>query len=256
MLVFFLSLITFVAGAQNGVEIFDTIFSNVLHENRVLDIRLPVGYEEDSAERYDVVYILDGEWNTNIFSFIHRFAMEDEFVPPVILVSLPNTYIDGQNMRDRDFLPLEMKDNERAGGADAFIDFLKNEVMPYIDENYSTSRVNGLYGHSYGGVFSMYVLLSEPDIFENYYCTDPPLGWENGYLKKLAGEVFDRNPILEKKLWIAGTSNNSSINNMNKFLKKNAPEKFIWQTATYHNEKHNSVRLKGIYDGIKFCYKQ
>jgi len=81
--------------------------------------------------------------------------MEDGFVPPVILVSLPNTY---------------------------------------IDDNYSTNSVNSLYGHSYGGLFSMYTLLSEPDMFENYYCTDPPLGWKNGYLKK-----------------ISGTSNNSSI---------------------------------------------
>ncbi len=255
MLVLFLSSIAFIARAQNGVEISDTIYSEILNEKRAIDIRLPMGYEAESTERYDVIYILDGEWNMDNFSFIHSFAMEDEFVPKVILVSLPNTYIDGQNMRDRDFLPLEMKDNERAGGADEFIDFLKKEVIPYIDDNYSTNSVNSLYGHSYGGLFSMYTLLSEPDLFENYYCTDPPLGWKNGYLKKIAKDLFAKVPELEKKLWIAGTSRNSSINDMSKFLEKNAPKKLTWQTATYPNEKHNSVRLKGIYDGIKFCYK-
>lgn len=255
LLVLFLSSLTFMARAQTGGEISDSIFSEILNENRALEISLPKGYEAESEVKYDVIYILDGEWNMNIFSFIHSFAMEDKFVPLVILVSLPNTYIDGQNMRDRDFLPLEMKNNERAGGADLFLDFLKKEVIPYIDENYSTNGVNSLYGHSYGGLFSMYTLLSEPDLFDNYYCTDPPLGWESGYLKKVAGELFAKVPVLEKKLWIAGTSNNSSINDMSKFLMKNAPKKLTWKTATYPNEKHNSVRLKGIYDGIKFCYK-
>jgi len=67
--------------------------------------------------------------------------------------------------------------------------------------------------------------------------------------------MFAKVPQLEKNLWIAGTSQNSSISEVNKFLKQNAPEKLSWQAATYPNEKHNSVRIKGIYDGIKFCYK-
>lgn len=43
---------------------------------------------------------------------------------------------------------------------------------------------------------------------------------------------------------------------MQKILEKLAPKKLIWHTAIYPNEKHNSVRLKGIYDGIKFCNKE
>ena len=42
---------------------------------------------------------------------------------------------------------------------------------------------------------------------------------------------------------------------MDAFLEKNAPKKLKWKTAGYPNEKHNSVRLKGIYDGIKFNYE-
>lgn len=255
MLVIFLPSVACITRAQNGEEIRDTIYSEILNEKRALDIRLPKGYMTDSMERYDVIYILDGEWNMDIFSFIYSFSMEDKFVPPVILVALPNTYINGQNMRDRDFLPLKMENNERAGGADEFIEFLKNEVIPYIDKKFATNGANSLYGHSYGGLFSMYALLSEPDLFETYYCTDPPLGWQNGYMKKIAGELFEKDPELEKKLWIAGTSNNSTIKDMSKFLDQNAPKKLKWQSDTYPNEKHNSVRLKGIYDGIKFCYR-
>jgi len=240
------------SGAQDNLELKDSIYSEVLKETRTLEIRLPKSYQAGSGENYEVIYILDGEWNIENFSFIYNFAMEDEFVPPVILVALPNTYIEGQNMRDRDFLPLKMKNNERAGGADKFLEFIGKELIPYIDGKLPSSGVNSLYGHSYGGVFSMYAMLARPDLFDAYYCTDPPLGWENGYLEKLAEETFGRDPDLEKTLWIAGTSQNNSIRNMRKFLEKSAPENLHWETATYPDEKHNSVRLKGIYDGIKF----
>jgi predicted alpha/beta superfamily hydrolase len=240
------------SAAQNDLEIKDSIYSEILKETRTLEIRMPKGYEAGSEETYEVIYILDGEWNLEMFSFIYNFAMEDEFVPPVILVALPNTYIDGQNMRDRDFLPLKMKNNERAGGADNFLEFIRKEVIPYINKSFPASGVNSLYGHSYGGLFSMYAMLAQPDLFETYYCTDPPLGWEKGYVKKRAEERFTNDPGLEKTLWIAGTSQNRSIPDMNTFLEKNAPKGLRWETATYPNEKHNSVRLKGIYDGIKF----
>ena len=71
LLVLFLSSTAFIARAQNGVEISDTIFSEILNENRALDIRLPMGYEVESTEKYEVIYILDGEWNSNLFSFIY-----------------------------------------------------------------------------------------------------------------------------------------------------------------------------------------
>ena len=54
MLVLFLSSTAFIARAQNGVEISDTIFSGILNENRALDIRLPIGYDTESKERYEV----------------------------------------------------------------------------------------------------------------------------------------------------------------------------------------------------------
>jgi len=97
------SILVISADAQNVSEISDTVYSEILNEHRTIVIQLPAKYDPGSPEVYDVIYITDGKWNMRHFSYIHGFAMEDEFVPPVILVLLPNTYIDGQNMRDRDF---------------------------------------------------------------------------------------------------------------------------------------------------------
>ena len=249
---------TFSAKSQNQPgEITDSIYSNELKEMRQIKIRLPENYKPGSAEKFEVAYLTDGEWNMDNFNNIYKFTNGEKFIPDLILVAVPNTYIDGVNMRDRDFLPHQVKDNNRAGGADKFISFLKNELIPYIDKKYPNNGTNSLYGHSYGGLFSMYVLLTHPEAFSTYYCMDPSFWWDNDYLIKLASEKFEKTSELNKTLFVAGiveTLKGMGIDRMDSVLKLKAPKKLYWHIAAFPNETHGSVRLKGIYDGLKFAY--
>ncbi|MBN2419208.1 MAG: hypothetical protein JXL81_07475, partial [Deltaproteobacteria bacterium] len=49
--------------AQEQTECKDSIYSNILREQRDLRIKLPDGYRPDSTDKYEVIYITDGEWN-------------------------------------------------------------------------------------------------------------------------------------------------------------------------------------------------
>jgi len=247
-----------IAIAQEPAIINDSIFSKALNEQRKIKIRLPVEYKPGSDATYDVVYMIDGEWNFDNFSFIYKFANDEKFIPPLILVALPNTYNSEGNMRDRDFLPEKMTDNKKAGGADNFLAFLKNEVIPYIDKKLPTSGENSLFGHSYGGVFTLYALLKEPGLFTNYYSSDPAFQWKNKRLIEIAAETFKNTPELNKTLWINGieeTYRYMGIDKMDSVLKAMAPRGLRWKISYYPDENHNSVRLKGIYDGLKYTYK-
>ena len=82
--------------------------------------------------------------------------------------------------------------------------FFKNELIPYIDKKLPTSGDNSLFGHSLGGVFTMYVLLKEPDLFTNYYCSDPAFPWNNRRIITMAEETFKNTTELNKTLWING----------------------------------------------------
>jgi predicted alpha/beta superfamily hydrolase len=200
--------------------------------------------------------LTDGEWVSELFPFIHNFARHENYVPPVIIVVIPNTYIDNANQRDRDFLPVHVDDNAISGGADNFLSFLKHELIPYIDKTYPTNGISTLYGHSYGGLFAGYALITEPQLFTSYLATDPPFGWNNDYVIKLAAEKLENLPP-DKILWIAGiesTYRNMGIDRMDSVLKLKAPESLKWKIGLFPNEKHNSVRLKAMYDGIKFSY--
>ena len=240
--------------AQDHPVINDSIFSDVLQEERSIKIVLPESYKPGSSEKYEVIYLTDGEWVVNLFPFIYRFAQGEHYVPPAIIVALPNTYINKANQRDRDFLPVHVSEPAISGGADKFL--LKNELIPYIDRTYPTNGVNSLYGHSYGGLFVMYTLLTEPQMFQTYYATDPSFWWNNDFVIKLASDKLETLPP-GKLLWIAGiteTYRNMGIERMDSVLKLKAPESLKWKIATFPNEKHNSVRLKAMYDGIKYSY--
>jgi len=245
------------ASAQVSVIKTDSIFSKVLNEQRKVTICLPEDYKPGPHAEYDVVYILDGETHFDDFLFIYRFAKREQLLPPLILIALPNVYTREGNMRDRDFLPEQTVDNPKAGGADDFIAFLKNELVPYINKTLPTSGDNSLFGHSLGGVFAMYVLLKEPGLFTNYYCSDPAFPWNNRRILTMAADAFTNTPELSKALWINGveeTFRNVGIEQMDSILIAIAPKGLRWRISIYPNETHMSVRLKGMYDGLRYAF--
>ncbi len=181
-----------VAYAQEHPARSDSIYSNVLKEERSLKVILPEVYKPGSADKYEVIYVTDGEWATDLFSYIYNFAQGEHYVPPAIIVGIPNRYIDKANQRDRDFLPVRVSEPAISGGAGNFLSFIKDELIPYVNNKYPTNGTNSIYGHSYGGVFVLYALLSEPQLFEIYYATDPPFRWNDDYLMKMTGEKIAR----------------------------------------------------------------
>jgi len=234
----------------------DSIYSSILKEERTIKVLLPDTWKPGSAEKYEVIYITDGEWAMEPFSFVYKFAQGENFVPPAIIVSVPNRYINKANQRDRDFLPVHVPQPAISGGAANCLAFFKDELIPYIDRTYPTNGTNSLYGHSYGGLFVLYALLSEPQLFESYYATDPPFRFNDDYLIKMAAEKLENLPP-DKILWLAGNDlsyRSQGLERLDSILRVKAPASLHWKMVTYPNETHNSVRLKAMYDGIKFSY--
>ena len=256
LILIFISQVFCVVDAQEHTVISDSICSSILKEQRSVKILLPETYKPGSTDKYEVIYVTDGEWAMDPFSFDYKFAQGENFVPPAIIVAIPNRYINGANQRDRDFLPVHVPEPAISGGADNFLSFIKNELIPYIDNKYPTNKTNSIYGHSYGGLFVMYALLNEPQLFQSYYATDSPFRWNDNYLIKMASQKLEKLP-LNKLLWIAGnelTYKYQGIDRLDSLLQLKAPKNLIWKMVTYPNETHNSIRLKAMYDGIKFAY--
>lgn len=68
-------------------------------------------------------------------------------------------------------------------GGEAFITFLDTVLRPWVHSYFPNADFNrdGLYGHSFGGLFVMYALLVRPDLFDVFLSASPYLIWNNDY---------------------------------------------------------------------------
>ena len=127
---------------QQAPAISDSLNSTALKDIRYFQVYLPNDYKAGSTAKYDVIYVLDGEWNTQITLQMSQYLANQGLIPPNIVVSIPNKYKDNVNMRERDFSPTHIADSPVSGGGDSFLAFLKNEMLPYINKNYPFSQGN------------------------------------------------------------------------------------------------------------------
>ncbi|MGN8068568.1 alpha/beta hydrolase-fold protein [Mucilaginibacter sp. 22184] len=235
----------------------DSIYSNILKEKRSIEIVLPVGYSDTTAAKYDVIYITDGEWNTQIVANIERF-LEIQFIPANIMVSLPNTMLQGQNMRGRDLTPTRTGGDPQSGGAANYIAFIKNELMPYINKKYHTTGMNTYHGGSLGGLFGMYTLMKEPRLFQSYLLADPSFWWDKDYLPKLVRDSIGKIDLNNTTLLVTGREGEPAKEQrvivMDSIIRQAAPAGFHYKLMLYNDETHNSMIFRTVYDGLKLTY--
>ena len=97
-----------------------------------------------------------------------------------------------------------------AGGAQDFINFMKDELMPKIDQKYPVDKNNrGIVGFSFGGFFASYMLLKNPQLFDNYLIISPGLVWDNNYILELEEEYGTKRNDLMKKIFFSLSSEES-----------------------------------------------
>ncbi len=150
------------ARAELAPPLHDALTSASLGQARNIDVYLPRDADKNPAQKYETIYVLDGEWNTELVVHTVDFIEARGLMPPVIVVSVPNHIDDGVNSRDHDLTPSVQPHEAHSGGAAQFTTFLKNELIPYVKKRYPSNGVNLVHGHSYGGLFLAYVIANDP----------------------------------------------------------------------------------------------
>ena len=143
------------------------LHSKILNEDRTLLISLPRSYE-GSELSYPVVYLLYGDQVKGYFAeavhILNRLGESSE-IPQMILVGVANTE------RYRDNLPLQRDGS--LGGADKFLKFFTDELIPFIDQNYRAKDFRILVGPQAGATFGVYSMMENPDVFNAFILNNP-----------------------------------------------------------------------------------
>ncbi|MGG2399239.1 alpha/beta hydrolase [Pseudomonas sp. SH1-B] len=150
------------------------------------------------AQGYPVVYVLDANLFFPLLSqqalMYQPHAARDGREPVLVVgIGYPGDAPFDIPARAEDYTPPapDMSDTGdqlagRHGGAERFLDFLEDEVKPLVAARYKVDpQRQTLFGHSYGGLFAVYTMLSRPQAFQRYYASSPSLWWNRRYAFEL-----------------------------------------------------------------------
>jgi predicted alpha/beta superfamily hydrolase len=192
-------------GSPVSIGTYRTMHSEILNEDRTLLVSLPRGYDE-TAIHYPVLYVLYGGQARGYFAEAVHIAdrlHEAGLIPPLMIVGVKN--VD----RYRDTLPVNR--NGEKGGAENFLKFLSDELIPFIDSSYRTKDFRILLGPQAGAAFALYALMEEPRIFRVNIITNP--FWTPSvreYLLAEAGNVFSSAGSLRNFLFVTCNTNDDN----------------------------------------------
>jgi len=223
--------------------------SEVLNEKRNILIYTPAGYEESNKE-YPTLYITDGAENFFIATAIGNFLSRSQQIPQMIVVGIPNVN------RNRDLSPSVIEGTSNPGGGDNFLKFFKDELIPYLDGTYRTSNYRILFGHSLGGMFANYTMLTRPELFNSFISASPYMMYDNEYVIKEAKSKLDNLSNFERQLFITlgeEPAYNESLNKFTSLLSDNT-KALRWDYQIFNDEDHGSIPLISLLKGLKYIY--
>lgn len=210
-----------------GTEVRD-IRARALHRNYQLFIALPRGYRE-STRQYPVLFVTDANYAFPLIrSIAARIRNGGEDMEDFILVGL--SYAKGETpeySRRRDYTPTVNGDQGALsdmlsappvyGEAEGYRKFIADEVFPLVARHYRADMKRAIYaGHSFGGLFGLHVLFTEPSMFERYIIGSPSLWFDRRVAFATEASYAKAHTDLRAKVFMAVASyetlNFSSIN--------------------------------------------
>jgi predicted alpha/beta superfamily hydrolase len=230
------------------------IESKVLAETRTYVVQTP-DYYNKRTEAYPVLVLLDAENSFAYASAAVHLLSADERIPAMIVVGINNTN------RFRDMTPSNPAGGTptgEVGGADKFLSFIADELLPTVDRNYRTRPYRVLIGHSRAGLFAAYALLSRPEVFKGYLMSSPALGWDNEALIKAAQSFFAVHKDLRADLYMSMANEVDAMLGgawkLSTVLKESNLPNLRWQFKRYPEEDHGTVPYISTYDGLQAIF--
>ena len=226
-----------------------------------LYIHFPSDYGQNTAKKYPVLYILDGQWDFKLMDSVLGGLVYDKFGPEILLVGI--TYSgenpDYNSLRAMDLTPTATPQVRGSGDGPKFLKFLKTEVVPFIETNYQADPSRRmLQGSSYAGLFTLYAMFSEPEFFSGYIAGSPAVPYDDGYVFKQEAEYARTHKALPAKLFLAVGDREGLAGPVLEFmqtLRSRQYQGLKLETRVIEGEGHASNKPELFNRGLKFLFK-
>lgn len=253
---------------KSGIK--DSVQSTILNEQRDFWVIVPDDIKD--YDRLPVVYILDGDQQLENLHAVYS-SYWGHHLPRMILVGIDNSH-----NRTRNLTISKVEQHwEENGEGEKFSLFIKEELIPLIEENYPVTTYRTLIGHSYGGLFTLNMMIHYPDLFQNYIAIDPSIDWDNQLITRELQKALKENDFSNKKLYLSLAGPFDRDNERateDEVLQSNSPSSFFARSVLsfiyaagknsngpdlhwdhFPDEIHGSVPLISMINGLKHQFQ-
>ena len=253
------------------------IASEMVGDEFFIKVAYPRDYAS-SSKKYPVLYVTDAETNFGALQYVVQRLAKDELIPELIVVGIAydTSYEDFYRLRARDLRPSIPDDSDfdlggrpDEGRAEKFAEFLRHELFPRIDAKYRTIEGDrAYYGHSYGGLFGVWNLMYEADLFNRYVILSPSLWWgelwwgrprvSHGYHILPTRAATDGTPEKNARVFVASGELEPRIDELQadwvQAIRPLLDPTVEMKDIIYENETHRTIFGRGVMDGLRHVY--
>jgi predicted alpha/beta superfamily hydrolase len=208
------------------------------------------------------LYLLDGENHFHILSGYVEYLRHWQVIPPTIVVGIVS--VD----RVKDLTPTHSLINfdgnvdsnyKTSGGNEQFLNFIQQELMPYMEVNYKISPFKIFAGHSFGALTVINCMLTRSDMFNAYIAISPSLWFGSKYILRLTEQKLPKLTTSDKKLFYSVGNEGGNFRNdlikFDKLVKQNGFKQLQHEYKYYPSENHMTEPIPAYYDALRFVYK-
>jgi uncharacterized protein len=235
-------------------------------------------------KKWPVIYLIDANYFFGMVTDIVRQMAWCGSTTDAIVVGIgypedkdpQEAFRDSIAWRLYDFTPVRDEGNEKeteelvkrpspSGGADGFLNFIRHELIPVIEKDFTADpKKRILAGHSLGGLFTAYALFEEPSLFDTYIVGSPALAYGDRFTFKQEELFVKRRKKLAAKvhLWTGEheeASDYTMLSDTIRFgaiLESRKYKGLILVKQIFTNQNHCEVVAPGFQMGLKMALKQ
>ncbi len=249
LLFFFIS---FIGQAQDNI-IYKKFNSFNLNQERILKIYIPDSFQENDKNTYPVAILMDGEFLFDVYVANSKLFASRDKAPEQIVVGIY------QNQNDERYADCDYSEDTGLPNQESakFYGFIRDEILPYIDDNYPSSLFKTIVGTTLTGNFINYFFLEETPVFNAYININPSYAPE--LHQKL--ELKSQSLITQYFYYLSGGDYNTekrtkSINSTNSLLKLSENPNFKYKYDDFSNGSKTASIGQSIANSIGFTFKQ
>jgi len=235
------------------------------------EIHIAKPIESPSNKGYGIIYVLDGNAMFETAAEITRLmTRKPKGYDPAVVVGIGYPGGEPFDVERRTYdltmkadpAKLPVRPNREpwpaTGGADELLDLLENSIMPKLLTLFDINpHKQALFGHSFGGLFTLHALFMRPNLFTHYVASSASIWW-NDYALHEEYEHYRLNRVKEikpKVMLIVGAEElDHMIEDSRKLyerMKQDADSGTVVQYMELEQEEHVSVIPAAISRAVK-----